>query len=155
MHGLMTELAQHHDLTAVVLVDEEFDIEECRRAMQVYCHEVVLIPNPSRGGASKRLQQLRSLTSTQSFERLRVRVPALQQALDRVLRARPFDVVNLEFTFLGATICVKLRPGTGCRRWLWTLTTSTTTWPGSTPALAASSAACTRRPIGESCGGRN
>jgi len=111
MHGLMTELAQHHDLTAVVLVDEEFDIEECRRAMQVYCHEVVLIPNPSRGGASKRLQQLRSLTSTQSFERLRVRVPALQQALDRVLRARPFDVVNLEFTFLGGYNLRQAPPG--------------------------------------------
>jgi len=111
MHGLMTELAQHHDLTAVVLVDEEFDIEECRRAMQVYCHEVVLIPNPNRGGASKRLQQLRSLTSTQSFERLRVRVPALQQALDRVLRARPFDVVNLEFTFLGGYNLRQAPPG--------------------------------------------
>jgi glycosyltransferase involved in cell wall biosynthesis len=111
MHGLMTELAQHHDLTAVVLVDEEFDIEECRRAMQVYCHEVVLIPNPNRGGASKRLQQLRSLTSTQSFERLRVRVPALQQALDRVLHARPFDVVNLEFTFLGAYNLRQAPPG--------------------------------------------
>jgi hypothetical protein len=99
MHGLMTELAQHHDLTAEVQVDKEFDIEECRRAMQVNCHEVVLIPNPTR--RPKRLRQLRSLASTRSFERLRVTVPALQLALDRVLRARRFDIVNLEFTFLG------------------------------------------------------
>jgi glycosyltransferase involved in cell wall biosynthesis len=98
----MTQLARHHELTAVMLVDDAFDIEECRQAMQVYCSEVVLVPNP-RGcdGHLKRLLQLRSLASTESFERLRVSVSALQQALDRVLRARRFDIVNLEFTFLG------------------------------------------------------
>jgi polysaccharide biosynthesis protein PslH len=102
MHGLMTQLARHHDLTAVMLVDEEFDIEECRRAMRVYCRDVALLPNPNGcEGVSKRLLQLRSLASTRSFERLRVSVPALQQALDRVLRAKPFDIVNLEFSFLG------------------------------------------------------
>ena len=35
MHGLMTELARHHDLSAVMLVDDEFDIDECRRAMRL------------------------------------------------------------------------------------------------------------------------
>jgi polysaccharide biosynthesis protein PslH len=102
MHGLMTELARHHDLTAVMLVDDEFDPEECRRAMQAYCREVVLVPNPyGREGLTKRLLQLRSLGSTRSFERLRVSVPALQRALDEILRTRRFDVVNLEFSFLG------------------------------------------------------
>ena len=102
MHGLMTQLARHHHLTAVVLVDDSFDIDECRRAMQAYCLEVVLVPNPnSHKGFSKRLLQLRSMASTRSFERLNVSVPALQQALDRVLRAKTFDIVNLEFSFLG------------------------------------------------------
>jgi len=55
MHGLMTQLARHHDLTAVMLVDDEFDIEESRRAMQVYCRDVALISNPyGRDGVSKR-----------------------------------------------------------------------------------------------------
>src|SRR5215210_5548426 len=76
VHGLMTELARHHDLTAVMLVDDDFEIEECRRAMQAYCSEVVLVPNPfGRNGLAKRLLQLRSLTSSRSFERLRVTVP--------------------------------------------------------------------------------
>ena len=102
VHGLMTQLARRHDLTAVVLVDDEFDADECRRAMQAYCREVVMVPNPyGREGLAKRLLQLRSLASTRSFERLRVTLPALQQTLDRVLRARRFDIVNLEFPYLG------------------------------------------------------
>ena len=112
VHGLMTQLARRHDLTAVMLVDNEFDAEECRRAMQAYCREVVLVPNPyGREGLTKRLLQLRSLASTRSFERLRVTVPALQRALDRVLRARRFDVVNLEFSFLGHCDLRQAPPG--------------------------------------------
>jgi polysaccharide biosynthesis protein PslH len=102
VHGLMTQLARCHDLTAVMLVNEEFSAEECRQAMRAYCHEVVLVPNPHIwDGRKKRLQQLRSITSIRSFERLQATVPAMQRALDRVLSTRPFDVVNLEFSFLG------------------------------------------------------
>src|SRR6516225_12369807 len=54
MHGLMTPLARRHDLTAVMPVDDEFDADECRRAMQAYCREVVLVPNPAgREGLTK------------------------------------------------------------------------------------------------------
>jgi polysaccharide biosynthesis protein PslH len=102
VHGLMTQLAQRHDLTVAMLFDHEFDAEECRRAMLAYCHEVVLISNPyGREGLTKRLLQFRSLASTRSYERLRVTVPALQQALSRVLCTTRFDIVNLEFPYLG------------------------------------------------------
>jgi polysaccharide biosynthesis protein PslH len=112
VHGLMTQLARRHDLTAVTLVDDEFDVEECRRAIQAYCREVVLVPNPCvRRGLAKRLLQLQSLASTRSFERLQVMVPAMQRALDRVLRARRFDIVNLEFTFLGDCDLRQAPPG--------------------------------------------
>jgi polysaccharide biosynthesis protein PslH len=102
IHGLMTQLARRHNLTAAMLVDDEFDADECRRAMQLYCREVVMIPNRrSRPGLAKRLLQVRSLASIRSFERLRFTVPELQQSLDRVLRAKRFDVINLEFPYLG------------------------------------------------------
>lgn len=102
MHGLMTQLAQRHDLTAVALVDDEFDIEESRLAMQAYCRDVILIKNPyGQEGVAKRSLQLRSLASRRSFERLRVTVPALQRRLDEVLKSKPFDIVNLEFPYLG------------------------------------------------------
>jgi glycosyltransferase involved in cell wall biosynthesis len=102
VHGLMTQLAQRHDLTAVMLINDEFDAEECRQAMQAYCREVVFVSNPyGRDGLTKRRLQLKSLASPQSFERLQLMVPELQQALDRVLRAKRFDIVNLEFPYLG------------------------------------------------------
>jgi len=102
MHGLMTELARRHDLTAVALIDKEFDAEECRRAMQAYCKDVVLVPKPYLGeGIGKRLLQLRALASSRSWERQLAEVPAMQRALDRALRASRFDLVNLEFSFLG------------------------------------------------------
>lgn len=113
VHGLLTHLATRHDVTAVMLVDEEeFDAEDCRRAMEAYCADVVLVPNPSgRAGFKKRTLQLRSLASTRSFERLRVTLPALQTALDRVLQNKRFDIVNLEFPYLGDYKFRQTRPG--------------------------------------------
>ena len=112
VHGLMTQLARRHELTVVMLVDDEFDAEECRRAMQAYCRDVVLVENPyGRQGFAKRLLQVRSLASTWSFDRLRVTVPALQRALDRLLRDERFDVVNLEFPYLGHCRLRQAPPG--------------------------------------------
>ncbi len=102
VHGLLTQLARHHDVTAVMLVDDDFDADECRTAMQSYCREVFLVPNGRPPGLiAKRLLQVRSLASIRSFERLRVMLPGLQPALDRVLLANQFDVVDLEFPYLG------------------------------------------------------
>src|SRR5271166_6247911 len=107
VHGRMSQLARRHELTAAVL-----DADECRRAMQAHCREVVMVPNPyGREGLAKRLLQLRSLASTRSFKRLRVTLPVLQQTLDRVLRAGRFDVVNLEFSFLGHCDLRQAPPG--------------------------------------------
>jgi glycosyltransferase involved in cell wall biosynthesis len=80
--------------------------------MQAYCREVILVRNPYVWqGAAKRLLQLRSLASTRSFERQQVTVPKMQRALDRVLRAKRFDVVNLEFSFLGGCNLRQAPPG--------------------------------------------
>ena len=70
--------------------------------MQAYCRDVVLVPNPyGQEVLAKRLLQVRSLASIRSFERLRVTLPELQQSLDRILRTKRFDVVNLEKWDLG------------------------------------------------------
>jgi len=97
----MTQVAKRHDITAVALVDEEFDASECERAMREYCSDVALVENPGgRGGAAKRALQVRSLASLHSFERLLYSVPGLQETLDRILCNEPFDVVMVEFHYL-------------------------------------------------------
>ncbi len=101
IHGLMTNLAQRHDLTAISLVDPEFDLEDCRRAMQEYCREVILLRNTNaRNLSEKRILQIRSLASFSSFERLLYSAPELQDQLDTLLCRERFDVVNLEFPYL-------------------------------------------------------
>jgi glycosyltransferase involved in cell wall biosynthesis len=101
VHGLMTQLARRHDLTAVMQFDNEFDAEECRNAMLAYCRDVVLVPRLYVGkGLRKRLAQLQSLASVRSWERRLAEVPEMKRALDRVLRAKRFDLVNLEFSSL-------------------------------------------------------
>ena len=102
MHGLLSELARRHNVTALALIDRVLlDADECRRAMESYCREVVLVPVPHLGDLSKRLLQLRSLASTRSLERLLHTVPAVRPSLYQLLRTRRFDVVNLEFSRLG------------------------------------------------------
>lgn len=113
MHGLMSTLARHDDITAISLVDDEFDPAECHRAMSEYCREVILVPSPKgRNGLSKRILQLRSLASVHSFERHRYSAPALQETLDRLLQRERFDVVNLEFPYLGHLRFRQSPPGT-------------------------------------------
>jgi glycosyltransferase involved in cell wall biosynthesis len=43
--------------------------------------------------------------------RLRVKVPELQQSLDRIMHSRRFDIVNLEFSFLGDCNLRQAPPG--------------------------------------------
>lgn len=102
MHGLMSNLARRHEITAVTLIDPDDDPELCGAAMRAHCREVVLISNSNgHAGMSKRLLQLRSMLSLHSYERRRCTVPVLQQTLDRLMTQRRFDVVNLEFPYLG------------------------------------------------------
>ena len=98
MHGLLSNLARRHDVSAVTLISPDEDAAMRERAMREYCSEVVLVPNPNgRAGLSKRVLQVRSALSWHSFERLRASVGAMQQALDQLMSRVPFDILNLEF----------------------------------------------------------
>jgi glycosyltransferase involved in cell wall biosynthesis len=102
MHGLLRELARRHDITALTLVDPGDDAGMRRRALAEFCREVVVVPNPNQSSRrAKRLLQFRSLASSASFERILCAVPALQAEIDRVSAASEFDVVNVEFPYLG------------------------------------------------------
>src|SRR5262249_12543081 len=94
LEGLMKELARRHEVSAVALFDPESDPRTFERAMGAYCREVTLVA--SRGeGLAKRLVQVRSLFSRDSFEARYFALPELQRALDQVQSRGVFDVVVL------------------------------------------------------------
>jgi glycosyltransferase involved in cell wall biosynthesis len=112
MHGLLRPLARRHDVTAVTLVDALDDVEMRRRALADLCSEAIVVPNLNAvTRRAKRMLQLRSLASPASFERLLCEVPALQRTIDEVLGREPFDVVNVEFPYLGRYVFRRSPPG--------------------------------------------
>src|SRR5512145_986373 len=69
MHGLMTSLAEKHDVSAVSL-GEPHEVDASLRAMKEYCREAAVVVNAwSASTPRRRLLQLRALASRHSFER--------------------------------------------------------------------------------------
>jgi polysaccharide biosynthesis protein PslH len=100
-HGLLTNLAQHHEITAVILHDDESTPQISGTAMHSYCRQVHFIRNPhGASGWRRRLLQLRSWFSRKSYQRLVSTVPELQNCLDEVLKGHRFDVVLVNFPHL-------------------------------------------------------
>src|ERR1700687_1625637 len=97
-HGLMTNLARRHAITAVTLVDHGFDPDAARTAMRRHFEEVTLVANPNgKTTTARRRLQLRSSVSLRSQERHWVAVPALEETVDRLLSVRHFDAAILDF----------------------------------------------------------
>ena len=111
VEGLMAALARRHEITAVSVIPNDGDARAAQRAMREYSSEVVLVPRPLWDGPGKRLRQLRSLLSSRSFLRGLYDLPALREALGRLLSSQGYDVVNVEFPFLAPGFLGKPAPG--------------------------------------------
>jgi glycosyltransferase involved in cell wall biosynthesis len=103
IHGLMTALAKHHEVSLLSLVDASADLTEGLRDAGEYCRQVVTVPDHRHraSGKLKRVLQLRSLLSRYSWERKSYRRPAVQRALDHHLARNDYDIINCEFAFMG------------------------------------------------------
>jgi polysaccharide biosynthesis protein PslH len=100
-HGLLTNLAQRHEITAIILHEEDSVPQTSGAAIRSYCKEVHFIRNPHGvSGWRRRLLQLRSWFSRRSYQHLSSMVPELQRLLDEVLGERRFDVVFVNFPHL-------------------------------------------------------
>ncbi len=101
IHGLMTALAERHEVSSVCWAASEEEAERARRAMAPYCRDVHVVVDPtSERAVRKRLLQLHSLASRHSFERLLFTTAWMQRRLGAVLSARRYDVVNVEGPFV-------------------------------------------------------
>jgi glycosyltransferase involved in cell wall biosynthesis len=100
MHGIMTAMAERHDVSVACCAEPD-ELPRARRALDAYCRDVELVVDGISGStARKRLLQLRSLASTRTFERLLFITPELQRRIDALLAHRGFDVVVLEGPFV-------------------------------------------------------
>ncbi|HEX4340366.1 MAG TPA: glycosyltransferase [Polyangiaceae bacterium] len=107
IHGLMREIANRHDVSVLAFVDTHAppgETEESQRATGEYCRKVVTVPNGRVGApnAHKRALQLRSMAGLHSYEHLVGNLPAMQTALDSVISAEKFDVIQVEFPNVAA-----------------------------------------------------
>jgi polysaccharide biosynthesis protein PslH len=112
-HGLLINLAQHHEITAVILHDDESTPQSSGAAMRSYCREVYFVRNPhGASGWRRRLVQFRSWFSRKSYQRVVSTVPELQHCLDEVLTGHQFDVVLVNFPHLAHYRLRQSPPGT-------------------------------------------
>jgi glycosyltransferase involved in cell wall biosynthesis len=104
MHGLMEELARHHEVHNLSFVHPGEDTTAAVRATRKYCRTVITVRNSDFGahGPRKRLMQLRSLFARHSYEYAISRKKPMQEALNRLLAKEKFDVVQIEFSNLAA-----------------------------------------------------
>ncbi len=101
IHGLMTAMAERHEVSSVCRAASEAEAERARRAMSGWCRDVDIVVDPtSDAPVRKRLLQLRSLASRHSFERHLFTTARMQRRIDAVLSARRYDVVNVEGPFV-------------------------------------------------------
>ena len=100
-HGLLSHLAAHHDLSAVVLHDDSETPDISGPAMREYCREVTFVHNPNGTvGWRRRTLQARSWLSGRTYQRHLFTVPALEETLERVLSQQRFDVVFVNLPYL-------------------------------------------------------
>jgi sugar transferase (PEP-CTERM/EpsH1 system associated) len=100
MHGLLTALAERHDVSVVSFVEPEL-AAEARRALAAYCRDLELVVDPiSASTARKRLLQLRSLASARPFEELLFTSAELQRRVDAFLARAHLDAICLEGPFV-------------------------------------------------------
>src|SRR5262245_31322178 len=99
LHGLISGLAQSHDVSVLSLTRPDISLAEAIRATREYCQEVVAIPNSyyQLPNWRKRLLQAAAAPSPISWDRLLFQRPALQAGLDEMLARSHFDVITCEF----------------------------------------------------------
>lgn len=97
--GLARELASRHDVSVLAFNGTDEWEHQSVEATSAFCREVRTLPDyePREPGA-KRKGQLRSLLSPKSYEHaLTSRRDDFQRALDEMLAATDFDIVQVEF----------------------------------------------------------
>ncbi len=101
MYHLIREAARAHEVTILSLAGPGDDPALSQQELGPTIAVPVAWTGRQPPSAAKRLSQLRSLFSLRSAQYRQMVRPALQAALDRLLRERPVDLVQFEFSLTG------------------------------------------------------
>lgn len=101
MYSLIREVARAHEVTILSLAGPGDEPALTERALGPTIAVRVSWTGRQPPSTVKRLSQLRSLLSLRSAQYRQMVQPALQAALDRLLRERPVDLVQFEFSLTG------------------------------------------------------
>lgn len=99
VYQLVRHLAERH---AVTLLSYAYPEEQQYLApLRRLCAAVHTVPYPPAAWEKKRWAQLASLVSPRSYQRRSLHSPQMQAAIDRLLAAEPFDVIQIESSQMG------------------------------------------------------
>ncbi|CCF84293.1 glycosyltransferase family 4 protein [Nitrolancea hollandica] len=102
MYHLIRETGRLHAVTTLSLIAPGDDPRVAEAALGRVVAVTVPLTARMAAAPAKRLVQLRSLASPQSFQRRFYWYAAMQQVLDRLIASESFDVVQFEFSQMGA-----------------------------------------------------
>lgn len=104
LDGLARELSRNHEISVVSFNRIDPFMDSSLDATRAYCKDVVALAEPDpEGTREKRMLQLRSLASPNSYEHLYfTRRADFQVALNEALETGRYDVVQVEFMQMAA-----------------------------------------------------
>ncbi len=102
MYHLIRETGRRHAVTTLSLIAPGDDPRVAEAALGRVVPVTVPLTARMAAAPAKRLVQLRSLVSLQSFQRRFYWYAAMQRAIERLIASEPFDVVQFEFSQMGA-----------------------------------------------------
>lgn len=101
MFHLIKELGRDHEVRILSLVGADDDPRATEDALGPVAAVRVPLTARQPPGSAKRLAQVQAIVSRRSFQDRLYRHPAMQQALDRIVRQEQIDLVQLEFSQMG------------------------------------------------------
>ncbi len=102
MYHLIRETGRRHAVTTLSLIAPGDDPRVAEAALGRVVPVTVPLTARMAAAPAKRLVQIRSLVSPQSFQRRFYWYAAMQRVLDRLIASESFDVVQFEFSQMGA-----------------------------------------------------
>lgn len=104
LQGLISGIARANDVSVLSLVDPSEDHAASVKATEAYARSVITVQNHryAAGNVAKRLIQLASILSPDSYERMVHLDAAFETELDRLTATERFDVIHFSFPHMAA-----------------------------------------------------